>query len=127
MGNGSAFVSAALAPTYLVGGAVGSGAVVLTSYLTYGNISGIPPFPATKAAVTSNWLNSYTASTGLFTATQPAASDLSNGVTGSGLVVLQTGPSLLGDVTLGEIANYNGIATVNGGVPPNTPLLTYSI
>ncbi len=35
-------------------------------------------FPATKAAVTSKWLASYDATTGLFTQTQPAFSDLSS-------------------------------------------------
>lgn len=47
------------------------------------NVSGyvtIPPagtFPITKAAAASRWLNSYDSITGLFTATQPAYSDLS--------------------------------------------------
>lgn len=34
-------------------------------------------FPVTKAAIASNWLNSYDAVTGLFTATQPTFTDLS--------------------------------------------------
>src|ERR1019366_4789146 len=34
-------------------------------------------FPVTKAAIASNWLNSYSSVTGLFTATQPTFSDLS--------------------------------------------------
>src|SRR6185437_3313852 len=50
--------------------------------------------PQTFTAVPSNWLNSYDATTGLFTASQPAASDLSNGVTGTGAVVLEAGPTL---------------------------------
>ena len=44
--------------------------------------------PQSLAAVTSEWINSYNAATGVFTATQPAASDLSNGTTGTGAVVL---------------------------------------
>src|ERR1019366_544128 len=32
-------------------------------------------FPVTKAAIASNWLNSYDAVTGLFTATQPNSTD----------------------------------------------------
>lgn len=52
--------------------------------------------PQTIAAVTSNWLNSYSAATGLFTAAQPAASDLSNGVTGTGAVVLAASPTFSG-------------------------------
>lgn len=42
-----------------------------------GNISAELLLPATIAAVTSKWLNSYTASTGVFTAAQPAYSDIS--------------------------------------------------
>lgn len=51
-----------------------------------------------KAAVTSNWLRSL-GTDGIFTASQPAASDLSNGTTGSGSVVLSVGPTITG--TLG--------------------------
>jgi len=54
---------------------------------------------------------------------QPAASDLSNGTTGSGAVVLAGSPTLTGTAALpivtlsGKITNYNGIATVSDGVP----------
>lgn len=46
-----------------------------------------------KAAVSSNWLRSL-GTDGIFTTSQPAASDLSNGTTGSGAVVLATGASM---------------------------------
>lgn len=55
------------------------------------------PTAQTITATTSQWLNSYSAVTGLFTATQPAASDLSNGTIGSGKVVLSTSPTLSGN------------------------------
>lgn len=49
----------------------------------------------TLANASHKWLNSYDASTGLFTQTQPAAADLSNGATGSGAIVLATSPTLV--------------------------------
>jgi hypothetical protein len=54
---------------------------------------------------------------------QLAAADLSNGVTGSGAVVLAGSPTLTGTVALpiatltGKVANYNNINTVSNGVP----------
>ena len=51
-----------------------------------GNISGYVPsaiapiLPVTKAAVASNWLNSYDSTTGLFTATQPNYTDIAGTV-----------------------------------------------
>lgn len=61
----------------------------------WASLTGVPALAATKAAIASNWLNSYNSATGAFTATQPAASDLSNGLSGTGLVVLATSPSLV--------------------------------
>jgi hypothetical protein len=40
------------------------------------NLTGVPALPATKAAAASNWLNSYSSATGLFTAAQPAFTDI---------------------------------------------------
>ena len=57
------------------------------------------------------------------TVAQLAASDLSNGTTGSGAVVLAASPTITGTAALasetlsGKITNYNGIATVSNGVP----------
>lgn len=48
-----------------------------------------------KTAVTNQWLKSL-GTDGVFTSTQPAASDLSNGLTGTGLVVLATAPLIVG-------------------------------
>lgn len=53
----------------------------------------------------------------------PAATALSNGVTGSGAVVLAVSPTLTGTAALpivtmsGKVTNYNGIATVSEGIP----------
>src|SRR5208337_1617399 len=44
-------------------------------------LSSSTQLPVTIAAVTHKWLNSYTSSTGDFTATQPAAADLSDTAT----------------------------------------------
>src|ERR1035437_1263411 len=47
---------------------------VVGSNITATAASGV--FAQTKAAVASNWLNSYNALTGLFTATQPTYADI---------------------------------------------------
>lgn len=52
--------------------------------------SGLTSFA--KAA--NEWLDSFNAATGTFTGSQPAASNLSNGTTGSGAVVLAGSPVL---------------------------------
>ena len=52
------------------------------AYLVYDGVNWwaetIPVVPLTFAAVAHEWLNSYDATTGLFTATQPTANDISN-------------------------------------------------
>jgi hypothetical protein len=45
--------------------------------ITAGSIAALNTLPQTAAAVGSKWLNSYTASTGVFTETQPTFTDLS--------------------------------------------------
>jgi hypothetical protein len=52
-------------------------------------------------------LNSYDATTGLFTATQPSASDLTNGVTGTGAVVLADTPTLNNATVTGTLGVTN--------------------
>jgi hypothetical protein len=49
--------------------------------LPWTKISGTPAFPVTTTAVTSEWLNSYNSTTGAFTQTQPAFSDISGTLT----------------------------------------------
>ena len=59
-------------------------------------------FPVTKAAIASNWLNSYDAVTGLFTATQPNYTDIAG--------VVPTPPS--GSVLWSAIGNAAGALTL---------------
>jgi hypothetical protein len=55
---------------------------------------------------------------GAFTVAQLAASDLSNGTTGSGAIVLSNSPTLGGSVIFtGKITSYNNLTTVSNGIP----------
>lgn len=70
----------------------------------------------TIAATSHEWLNSYTASTGLFTATQPAFSDISGNLTTSqlptaGLSVTITTAKLTTGGANGSMTFTNGILT----------------
>ena len=56
--------------------------------------------PQNAPAIAHEWLNSYDATTGAFTQTQPAASDLSNGTTGTGSVVLAIEPTLVNSLVI---------------------------
>jgi len=139
-----------LAASKIVGGAttfsgvlsrtVSNGIVVVFEITNLAPVSGLPTFrpivgkdlpnPSpvskggvfSKAAVTHNFLTSVNLD-GTIGQVQPAASDLSNGTTGSGAVVLAGSPTLTGTAALpivtlsGKITNYNGIATVSDGVP----------
>lgn len=60
----------------------------------------MPIVPVNTGAVAHEWLNSYNATTGAFTQTQPAAADLSNGTTGTGAVVLANAPTFTGAPTV---------------------------
>lgn len=66
----------------------------------YGDLSGRPTLPATKTNVTHKWLNSYDATTGLFTQTQPDYGDL----TGT--------PSLATVATTGAYSDLTGKPTL---------------
>ena len=73
--------------------------------------------PVSIAKVASQWLDSYNAATGVFTQSQPAASDLSNGTTGSGAVVLETAPTLVSPVTVSGLQIFaNNAAAIGGGL-----------
>jgi len=61
------------------------------------------------AAVSHQWINAISTS-GVPSSTQPAASDLSNGVTGSGSVVLATSPSISG-LTVTSAFTATGLVT----------------
>src|SRR6185312_5269928 len=65
--------------------------------------------PVTKAAVTSNFLTSYTSSTGLFTAAQPAFTDISGVATASQLPVATTS-------AFGAVKPDGTSITIAGGV-----------
>jgi hypothetical protein len=58
----------------------GGGSVALGASITLtcaSCVTSIPQLPITKTAVASNWIRSYDSTTGLFTASQPAYSDIS--------------------------------------------------
>ncbi len=75
-----------------------------------------PVLAQTEAHVASNWLDSYNAVTGLFTRSQPAASDLSNGTTGGGRVVLDSGATVQAFSILGLPIFANNAAAIGGGL-----------
>lgn len=104
-----------------------------------GHVSAQMLLAATKAAVASNWLNSYDASTGLFTASQPAASDLSVAALANGITATTQSPgdsstklattafvaaaiSGFGDGTVTSVSFTGGLISV--ATPTTTPALT---
>lgn len=101
----------------------GNGTEFVSATIPYSDITGTPQLPITKAHVASQWLDSYTSTTGLFTASQPAASDLTNGTTGTGAVALADSPVFTTKITTanedltGKVTKYNNIATVDNGIP----------
>ena len=55
-----------------------NGVAWVPAQVTYGDIGGTPTLPANEPAVSNQWINSYDASTGLFTRAQPAFSNISS-------------------------------------------------
>jgi hypothetical protein len=101
----------------------------------YSDLTGKPTLAATKAAVASQWLHSYDASTGLFTATQPAESDISftdiltnNATTGHhGFLPKLDGNAghfLAGDGTWGTPSGSGTVTSVGASGPAG--LMTWS-
>ncbi len=96
-GNGTNFVSAQLAAADLSNGVTGSGAVALATAPTFSGTVGGGVFNATTgfqvggAASSGNVLRGNGTN---FASAQLGAADLSNGVTGSGAVVLAASPTL---------------------------------
>lgn len=104
----------------------------------------LPLFPISLANAAHKWLNSYDSTTGLFTQTQPAAADLSdtptagnvlrgngtafisavlaaadlsNGITGTGAVVLASAPTLASNVKITGVPIFaTNAAAVTGGL-----------
>jgi len=99
----------------------GNGASFVSAQLGYGDLSGAPQLAQTKAAITSNWLNSYTASTGVFTASQPTFADLSSHPTtlsGYGITDANKWASLTGDLTETQVIPFDGgtLGTPDSGI-----------
>jgi len=86
--------------------------------------------PQTLAKITHQWLDSYSSVTGLFTQSQPAAADLSNGTTGTGAVVLASKLPLTGTsgslggsaMTVGQTVTIN--VTVTGATTSMVPVVS---
>lgn len=77
--------------------------------VSWNNVSGTPTLPATTAASPHEWLNSYDASTGNFTQSQPAYSDL----TGTPVLPITKAPN-----THQWIASYDATTGLfTGGQP----------
>jgi len=76
----------------------------------------VPIAAQTIAAVTSKWLNSYSAATGAFTATQPAFSDLSGQISPS--TQMPASGVTAGSYTLSSVAvNAEGLVTAASNGP----------
>lgn len=75
-----------------------------------------PLLAQSEPKVSSNWIDSYSATTGLFTRSQPAASDLSNGTTGGGKVVLDSGATVKAFSILGLPIFPNNASAISGGL-----------
>src|SRR5271167_3090665 len=74
--------------------------------------------PQNTPAITSEWLNSFSSTTGIFGQSQPSASDLTNGTTGTGAVVLATSPTLTGTpaTSLTSAGNGGSLSFLNGAM-----------
>lgn len=90
--------------------------------------STVPVPPHSFPKVASEWLDSYNSGTGLFTASQPSAADLSNGVLGAGAVVLASAlaivtPNFADEETpVGTINSVNLVFTLAHSPSPGTCL-----
>jgi hypothetical protein len=103
---------------------VGTSGQVLTSTVTGVQWSTASTSPITFTPVAHNFLTGYNSGTHTFSAAQPAASDLSNGVTGSGAVVLAVGPSLTGTTSLVNISLTGTFADDTSSVGTSGQVLT---
>src|SRR5208283_2365120 len=79
-----------------------------TIAIPYSQVSGTPTLAQTIAAVSHEWLNSYSATTGAFTQTEPTLADLAAGATGSGTYDFSGATQLKHPVTAGYVSAANG-------------------
>jgi hypothetical protein len=63
----------------------------ISGSLAYSSLSGLPTLPGSATAVSHEWLNSYSATTGGFTLSQPAFTDISGSLSHSQLPALVSG------------------------------------
>lgn len=74
--------------------------------------------------VTSNWLDSYDAATGLFTSSQPSTANMADSTTGHGHIVLDSGPTIVNLNVTGILkiipvtAFPNNASAIAGGLIP---------
>jgi hypothetical protein len=74
----------------------------------YSSLTGVPQLPITKTAVTSFWLRSYDSTTGVFTTSQPAFTDI------SGVHTCAQEPAQTGDVTSSSGSCGATVVALNG-------------
>jgi hypothetical protein len=79
-----------------------------TIAIPYSQVSGTPILAQTIAAVSHQWLNSYTSTTGAFTQTQPTLADVAAGATGSGTYDFSAATQLKHPVAAGFVSAANG-------------------
>jgi hypothetical protein len=68
-----------------------------------------PILPDNTPAISHEWINAYNAFTGVFTQTRPHAYDLADSTTGSGMVVLDSGPTLVSPYITGILDLIGGL------------------
>lgn len=100
-------------------------ATSITGTITYSQVTGVPTFPITFTAVAHEFLTSYNSTTGLFTAAQPAYTDIT-GTPNLSVYALLAGATFTGAVQVPSLYNtgilYDGTdsAGTNGQVLTST-------
>lgn len=89
----------------------GNGTNFVSAQLGYGDLSGTPQLAVTKAAIASNFLTSYTSTTGVFTSAQPTFTDLAAHPT------TLAGYGITDGVQSPRTASFNFVIDGGGSVP----------
>jgi len=120
--------NAAVSNQYLTG--IDASGNFLRKQIAYGELSGAPQLPITKAAVASNFLTSYTSTTGLFTAATIANGDLpgAGGITlnttsplgGGGTVALGSSLTFTCTACLTSVTAHNLLSVTHGDTTAGT-------